>query len=153
MAQIGTKKIYHNSQKYEVPVYEPSDVDYPFKRVYVNGKVGALPYYPLSESPSLDFRRVYHNNQVFALHDQSTTAGFTITATLDTDTATMVWYEDVDGDGEPENTTSFDLQSGTNTYSSGSLSLSSGNEIWFEVVDEARTVTGDVEIENIQVDY
>ena len=71
MAQIVTKRIEHNGVSYDVPIYEPNDVPYPFRRVYVNGQYGAYPYFPLSDNPAYDFRRVYHDGQVWGLHDQN----------------------------------------------------------------------------------
>jgi len=80
-------------------------------------------------------------------------SGIEVTASVNTDTVEMIWYEDTTGDGEPDNQTSFTLQDGNNTYSASSLELLGGNNIWFEVVDENRTITEEVSISNIKLQY
>lgn len=71
MAQIGTARFRHGGVTYDIPVFNTGDVDYPFFRVNVNGTIGAVPMYPLSDNPTHDYLRVYHNNTVYGLHDKA----------------------------------------------------------------------------------
>lgn len=82
-----------------------------------------------------------------------TASGVKITATVGTDSVTMVWYEDIDNDGEAEYTDQFQVQDGTNSYSLDGLSLSSGSDIWFEIEDLNRTVTEEFSIDQIILEY
>lgn len=68
MARIGTKKIRHNGNSINVPIFEPSDLDTPFFRTKVDGKTGAIPFKPLTDNPELDFLRTYHNGNKKGLH-------------------------------------------------------------------------------------
>lgn len=71
MVQIGTKKIRYNGEDVEAPVYELSDFSNSsdsFFRTQINGQKGAVPFFPITESPDHNFLRTYHNNTKKGLH-------------------------------------------------------------------------------------
>lgn len=71
MVQQGTIGINTPDGTVNVPIYSPTDVDYPVVRAIApNGNTAALPFVPIEESPAYNQVRVYHENYgVMGLHD------------------------------------------------------------------------------------
>lgn len=55
------------------------------------------------------------------------------TSTLNGDSVTLYVYEDNDGDDVAENSDSFTLSGGSESFSASTFDLSSGNEVWYEL--------------------
>lgn len=155
MAQVGVVEIYTQSNGWvEVPLFEETDVTNPVWEIETASGAGYIHLVDPADA-DLDFLEFYSQSSGWLAAKSSVgpDTGVTITASINTDSVTMVWYEDTTGDGVPDNTHEIQLQDGTNTYDLSSLALEAGNDVWFEVLDKNRTLTEEVSLDDITLEY
>lgn len=76
-----------------------------------------------------------------------------ISATLNSGSAKLTLFEDVDGDGDAENSQTYTIQDGTNEYSPSGFEFASSNDMWYHLETDNKTITDTVEIGYVEVSY
>lgn len=156
MAKIGTVKVGTESGAEEVPVFEPSDVENPIVRVQTQGGTGVLNLVDPSSAELNQLRVQTENNGTLAVSTSISmgTGGIQLTAstTLNGQAAALFIYEDTSGNGVADNTTSVQLQDGTNTYSLSDFTGEPGNDYWIELELENSNIEETAVIDYVEIE-
>lgn len=77
------------------------------------------------------------------------------TSTLNGDTTTITFYEDTDNDGSAENTETFTVSGGSETFGPSNLELAAGNDLWWQLesTDGDSDVTTALSNINVIINY
>ncbi|WP_414837458.1 hypothetical protein ACK3SF_04265 [Candidatus Nanosalina sp. VS9-1] len=156
MAKIGTVKVGTETGTEEVPVFEPTDVDNPIVRVQTETGTGALNLVDPSNAELNQLRVQTENNGTLAVSTSISTGtgGVELTAatTLNGQAATLFIYEDTSGNGVADNTSSVQLQDGTNTYSLSDFTGEPGNNYWIELELENSNIEETAVIDYVEIE-
>jgi len=76
-----------------------------------------------------------------------------ISATLNSGSATITFYEDSSGDGIPDTSVTYTLIDGVETYSLADFAMESGNDVWYDLSLDNGDVTETVKIDYLEFDY
>ena len=156
MAKIGTVKVGTETGKEEVPVFEPADVENPIVRVQTESGPGVLNLVDPSSAELNQLRVQTENNGVLAVSTSISmgTGGIELTAatTLNGQAAALFIYEDTSGNGVADNTTSVQLQDGTNTYSLSDFTGEPGSDYWIELELENSDIEETAVIDYVEIE-
>jgi hypothetical protein len=82
-----------------------------------------------------------------------TLGGLTANVETNQQNVELILYEDTDGDGEPENTETINLQGGTNSYQLNNIQGNTTYEYWIELQFDNPEIQKTAEVKNITLKF
>lgn len=152
LGQIGLETSSNGTVK--LPVYDTADFsNSPIIKVKTASGIGGLNLVDPSNSDASPVKVKTANNGILAVSKTGPSTGPTATvdATLNSQSAEIIIFEDTSGDGTADNTETITVSSGTNTTSLSNIQGGTGNTYWVKTKLSNSNIEKTAEINSIEL--